>query len=720
MTLETVYAIYPFEAEHDDEVPFQMGEPITVLEKDDLYRDGWWRGKNICGQIGLFPKNYTTYEKPNPKNASSSPVSSNSIKTSSRQLSPTSAFNMRGSDLDLPSAPFRRPSPSIDDTIVDIQNKLHRMGVRSEEEEIYQYKLNQQNLLWSPKNGHSNKYPMTSSSESSTSSSRISSLERQHSSQSRSVGNTKKVERSSSERPLNGHPMSWDVDQVCMWLSEKGFDSEIHHFIENDITGDVLLGLSLSTLKELDINSFGKRVRIMNVITELKSHYSENDDVSDFEEFNQQSTTFYPDSLPLSPQNGVYSNQAVNSSGSLFNHYSTIPNSLSHVEELVAFPKHLIDAQRNSTVTKNVPPTYYTYSRRVGDAEGSNIETVIKSPNKKSGKFLAKLSFSKTKDRNSINNTGKKEKARTNSGGGWDFNRSEEEYVMKDKIMKNKSAGEESASSQEMEKNRLKFVSNKKNRSVLDRSSLVGNQLGLPKRPIEMQNQLINSNSTLNDRKNNIYSLENIGNNINLSDEAFNSIGEADHEGYLKKQGEKYKTWNSRYCILKGINLYYFKNDKELDLSKAKGYINLTGYRIISDENILHGKYGFKLIHDTEKSHYFAHEDMKTLKGWIKAMMKSTIARDSKAPVISSSNIATIPLSEARKMTPRPPETRRPPVGSASINKVSSPILRPTSPISQRSGSPIQARPLTPTLQTFQNSSPLMRPFNNRSTVEFF
>ena len=61
-----------------------------------------------------------------------------------------------------------------------------------------------------------------------------------------------------------------------------------------------------------------------------------------------------------------------------------------------------------------------------------------------------------------------------------------------------------------------------------------------------------------------------------------------------------------------------------------KGQINLTGYRIIPDENLLHGKYGLKLIHDSENSHYFAHEDADKMKGWMKAMMKSTIARDSK------------------------------------------------------------------------------------------
>ena len=43
MALETVYAIHSFEAEHDDEIPFQVGEPIIILEKDELYGDSWWK-----------------------------------------------------------------------------------------------------------------------------------------------------------------------------------------------------------------------------------------------------------------------------------------------------------------------------------------------------------------------------------------------------------------------------------------------------------------------------------------------------------------------------------------------------------------------------------------------------------------------------------------------------------------------------------------------------
>jgi hypothetical protein len=38
-----VYALHDFYPEHEDEVSFQAGEPIEVLERDDLYGDGWWQ-----------------------------------------------------------------------------------------------------------------------------------------------------------------------------------------------------------------------------------------------------------------------------------------------------------------------------------------------------------------------------------------------------------------------------------------------------------------------------------------------------------------------------------------------------------------------------------------------------------------------------------------------------------------------------------------------------
>lgn len=35
-----------------------------------------------------------------------------------------------------------------------------------------------------------------------------------------------------------------------------------------------------------------------------------------------------------------------------------------------------------------------------------------------------------------------------------------------------------------------------------------------------------------------------------------------DMEGWLHKQGDKYKTWNKRWFVLKGVNLFYFKSPK--------------------------------------------------------------------------------------------------------------------------------------------------------------
>jgi hypothetical protein len=41
--VEYVYAIHDFAPENADEISFKAGEQIEVVEKDDLYGDGWWQ-----------------------------------------------------------------------------------------------------------------------------------------------------------------------------------------------------------------------------------------------------------------------------------------------------------------------------------------------------------------------------------------------------------------------------------------------------------------------------------------------------------------------------------------------------------------------------------------------------------------------------------------------------------------------------------------------------
>lgn len=40
---EQVFAIHDFEQEQEGEITFYAGEPITVIEKDEKYHDGWWQ-----------------------------------------------------------------------------------------------------------------------------------------------------------------------------------------------------------------------------------------------------------------------------------------------------------------------------------------------------------------------------------------------------------------------------------------------------------------------------------------------------------------------------------------------------------------------------------------------------------------------------------------------------------------------------------------------------
>ncbi|KAG2207479.1 hypothetical protein INT47_004227 [Mucor saturninus] len=125
-----------------------------------------------------------------------------------------------------------------------------------------------------------------------------------------------------------------------------------------------------------------------------------------------------------------------------------------------------------------------------------------------------------------------------------------------------------------------------------------------------------------------------------------------DMEGWLYKQGCKYKKWNKRWFVLKGPNLFYFKSPKDV---RMKGIINLRGYRIVPDETIQPGQYSFKAQHEEERTFYFYTEVDTSMKAWISSLMKSTISRDFTAPVLSSSMISTVSLDVARRMRPRPP-----------------------------------------------------------------
>ncbi|KAK8854717.1 hypothetical protein IAR55_003456 [Kwoniella newhampshirensis] len=134
---------------------------------------------------------------------------------------------------------------------------------------------------------------------------------------------------------------------------------------------------------------------------------------------------------------------------------------------------------------------------------------------------------------------------------------------------------------------------------------------------------------------------------------ALKQIGKPDYSGYMKKKGERYGTWKQRFFVLKGAHLYYMKSETE---DRVKGHIELAGHRVIVDVNTNPGSYGFRLVgNNGEKTHYFSSPEQTKIREWMKALMKATIARDYTVPVTSSCNIPTIPLAEAQALQPRPP-----------------------------------------------------------------
>ncbi|WFD26266.1 hypothetical protein MNAN1_001243 [Malassezia nana] len=128
-------------------------------------------------------------------------------------------------------------------------------------------------------------------------------------------------------------------------------------------------------------------------------------------------------------------------------------------------------------------------------------------------------------------------------------------------------------------------------------------------------------------------------------------IGAVDKQGWIKKRGERYNTWNTRYLVLQGHDLLVLRDP---NAERVKSHISLQGYKVVSDESAP-GRYSFKIVHETQRTHQFSLEDPVELRSWMKAVMKATIGRDTSQPVISSYSNPTISLEEAQRRRPRPP-----------------------------------------------------------------
>ncbi|KAI9019419.1 hypothetical protein CLU79DRAFT_758744 [Phycomyces nitens] len=543
MAIQTVYAIHTFEAENDDEIEFSAGEPVIVFEKDDGFNDGWWRGRNVKGQTGLFPKNYTS---PTPPKLTPLEAKIDKLENviSNMKIAPNVYSPPLPSSSSIASRP---PALTRTDSLVSLQSSLSPSTIRLP-------------------NSTSNRSLQTNV------------LNSLHS-------------------PIlqNTPPEDWNVDQVAAWLQMMGFGAVAENFKAQEITGDILLELTQESLKELDVSTFGKRFKLHNAIHALE-------EVRQNESFSRGSCSSGLDTFEDSAS--IMSHRTVDTyrpNDPNTNTHHPISNRIN--ANIRKYPDHQYQDRSPLVISRPLSPSSSVYSTATNGTLRNRMYPLGNSISE--GPSAMNHFHGRLQRQNTINNSP-----------------SISSSLLHPVARK--------TSHQEDPQTSFNTPPPSKSRYQTMRSSLMSHGKNQTLLPVASRPSL------------DIKGPMNGPTDPNIA---------PDMQGWLHKQGDKYRTWNRRWFALKGPNLFYYKTKD----GRMKGIINLHGYRVVCDETIHAGKYCFKVQHERERTFCFYTDTEVSMKAWVKALMKSTISRNLAAPVMSSSTVPTISLDAAQRMKPRPP-----------------------------------------------------------------
>jgi hypothetical protein len=385
-------------------------------------------------------------------------------------------------------------------------------------------------------------------------------------------------------------PAQWTVDEVVEWARSKGFDEAVcAKFIEHEISGDILLEMDANMLKEIDIPQFGKRVRISTAISELRRPSSALSSAS-----------------PAPPEHGVLPGVV----GGMRT-FSAPPASYSSSSPVVD------DASWGHGRKVSMTPSTPAIDEVPAGVNGSRSPSHPVSPAYAAAAGVAAgaagaAAVSPLSKRDSSSSLGHKKKGSMDKTDRLSFfGRARKPAPMPGP----QSHGHGGAAGAV--------------RSAFGGKPTTTIAAAQPERRISGGGATVAIGSALR------------------------TIGSPDKSGYLKKRGDRYNTWKTRFFVLKGSHLYYLKSESE---DRVKGRIDLKGHRIMFEgQQSAGGSYGFSLVGPNDKTHSFSAPEQSTIRDWMKALMKATIARDYTVPVTSSCNIPTIPLAEAQALQPRPP-----------------------------------------------------------------
>ncbi|KAL0142780.1 hypothetical protein V8B55DRAFT_1471313 [Mucor lusitanicus] len=345
-------------------------------------------------------------------------------------------------------------------------------------------------------------------------------------------------------------PIDWNMEEVVTWLESVGLESFADSFIDQDITGDVLVSLDHNALKELGIQAYGRRYKLLNAIKLLLVNTK---------------------SEPEAP------NDRQPSSNALYGRYGSVTEDLC---KSISSSKSCVSS---TTPRSAVPASLSTYRHSLS-----------------------------TRSNSSTNND-------AHSSCVYSDNSS---LMLETRSSYNSTTGPYRQS-----------------------TTFDSHSPALPSTPSLQQRHTLSDVS--------MYELSKT--TAPASQHSSNSTF-PECEGWIYKQSDRYKTWNKRWFVLHGTNLFYFKNSKD---SRMKGIIHLRGYRVVLQDANSHSastkKYHFKLHHDHERTFFLYASTVHDMKRWVQALMKSTIQRDLCVPVVSSNTVDTVPLEIAQQMKPRPP-----------------------------------------------------------------
>lgn len=475
------------------------------------------------------------------------------------------------------------------------------------------------------------------------------------------------VSTKSLQRPED--PMDWSVDDVVDWGKSHGFDDFVLGKLrEHEISGDVLLEFDVNTLKEIDIPAFGRRVHIFRAIKTLKARSEPAAPPPESQPFSPAMSGYEPDSPAsthiLSPTvaSSMTSPDLRRSTGSGRSQldksttYDDIPRrhhlaparsiasqlSQSHDRSLAGGTMGSLASTASSIDHAAIPE-----DKPLG--EGSKHDDTEGTEGSRSTASLAKASEPES-TAPSTTPSAKKAKEGGIFAGALRRERKPPPRVPSALISDEMAIqANESARRERLTKSRNSDKSRRSSRLFNFGSGSERSETEAPKPqqpPTRERRAAPVPPSTATAATNPSHAspmTEQIVDPVTaamlerdpervVGGHLLTQIGRPDHSGWMAKRGERYPTWKQRFFVLKGPHLYYLKSETE---NRIKGFIDLTGYRILSDAGINPGQYAFKIVSQTGKPHYFSSGEMHTIREWMKAMMKASVKRDYKSALSS-------------------------------------------------------------------------------------